>query len=515
MKKQILKLYIKTISLVLALGVVIFIFYSFITLSQAKDSLFKNAEINYNKLIYDVKNTTENIIISCEDYSNLCFGELAYLIEENKYDTEITTKDSFGRTIQNGNNFPADFNQKGIIRYEDFKNQVSDKTYKEIISYLKQEPTGKEETRYILSCSEYKLLTSGRIIPTELQILRTDKNKVWYVQNDIIKTYKLNKNIKKYTNNDKPIITQTAGPEKSNEIPLSFICKINKYDNSISYFDYTYKNDDTIYFDNTDTDINKKYMYITVNYTENFNTLNYCFNDLVKALVFILIIFLITGMIISFTSAKSLKKQFILEEKRKELTRGLAHDLKTPLFIIRGYAENLQSNIHTEKREQYANKIISQADKMNEQIKTMLEFSKLQSKITLNKSEFDLSVVVSDLTKQYNLNLEITEPCIINADKHLIHHMITNLIDNAFQHTTDKDSIKIKLSSKEFTVSNKVENIKKSDLQKLWEPYFTMDSSRKDRNGLGLSIVKNIAIQHNFTLISEIKDNVITFGFSF
>ena len=42
-----------------------------------------------------------------------------------------------------------------------------------------------------------------------------------------------------------------------------------------------------------------------------------------------------------------------------------------------------------------------------------------------------------------------------------------------------------------------------------------MDATRKKRNGLGLSIVKNIAEQHKFIYISEIKGDTITFGVSF
>ncbi|MGN0461213.1 MAG: ATP-binding protein [Ruminococcus sp.] len=79
----------------------------------------------------------------------------------------------------------------------------------------------------------------------------------------------------------------------------------------------------------------------------------------------------------------------------------------------------------------------------------------------------------------------------------------------------DKESIKIKLTASSLTVSNKAENIKKTDLKNLWEPYYTMDATRKNRNGLGLSIVKNIAEQHKFTCISKIEGDTITFGFSF
>lgn len=534
MKKQIIKLYIKTTCLVLILGLIIFFIYGFITCNQAKDTLFKNAEIKKEQLVKDIKSTIENIIVSVDDYKDLSFGELAYLIQSSSNkDTYIEATDSKGRTISaNDNCYPADFNQKGVISFEDFRSQLSDRDYKEIISYLEREPVGQEQTRYILSCSRYNVLSSGKIIPTELQILLTDNNSPWYIQNDIIKTYKLNKNIKKYTTeNDFSLMDITVGAENCNELPLAFVKgnynnfnniksikniisdkadkEISKY--SFGYFDYAYNSTEELSFSSYN------YYMTSVTYTESFNILDYALDDLIKAFWFIIILFTITGFLISFISARTVKKQYDLEEKRRQLTRGLAHDLKTPLFIIRGYAENLKNNIHTEKREHYAEKIIKQTEEMDAQIKTMLRFDKLQNAVNLHKTDFDLSQVLTEIISAYHPTplTEIEDNITINADKEMMHHLITNLVDNAYQHTTDEKSIKIKLSADSFTVSNKTKNIKKADLKNLWEPYYTMDATRKKRNGLGLSIVKNIAEQHKFICISEIKGDTITFGVSF
>ena len=487
MKKQIIKLYIKTTCLVLVLGLIIFFIYGFITCNQAKDTLFKNAEIKKEQLVKDIKSTIENIIVSVDDYKDLSFGELAYLIQSSSNkDTYIEATDSKGRTISaNDNCYPADFNQKGVISFEDFRSQLSDRDYNEIISYLEKEPVGQEQTRYILSCSRYNVLSSGKIIPTELQILLTDNNSPWYIQNDIIKTYKLNKNIKKYTTeNDFSLMDITVGAENCNELPLAFVKgnynnfnniksikniisdkadkEISKY--SFGYFDYAYNSTEELSFSSYN------YYMTSVTYTESFNILDYALDDLIKAFGFIIILFTITGFLISFISARTVKKQYDLEEKRRQLTRGLAHDLKTPLFIIRGYAENLKNNVHTEKREYYAEKIIKQTDEMNAQIKTMLRFDKLQNAVNLHKTDFDLSQVLTEIISAYHPTplTEIEDNITIIADKEMMHHLITNLVDNAYQHTTDEKSIKIKLSADSFTVSNKTKNIKKADLKNLW-----------------------------------------------
>lgn len=542
MKKQILKIYLKTNLLMLISGLIIFFIYSFITCNQAKDTFFKNAEIKKEQVLKDIENTTENIIISVDDYKNITFGDLAYLIQsKSDRNSYIEITDSKGNNFSAENNcYPADFNQKAVVRFKDFKSQLNDKDYKEIISYLKKKPVGNKQTKYILSCSRYTVLSSGRIIPTELQILETDKDSVWYVQNEIVKTYKLNSDITKYTTSiDFPSMDISVSDENSNELPLEFVKgNYNSFDDikvvrntivkeknsekskySLGYFEYVYNSEDVLNFSNIKTGDNnfRDYCMTSVTYTESFNTLEYCYNDLLKAFWFIIILFAVTGFLISFTSSKTLKKQYEYEEKRKQLTNSLTHDLKTPLFIIRGYAENLRDNICTEKREHYVERIINQTDKMNEQFQAMLRFYKLQTTIKPRKTDFDLSQVLTDIISDYQPEpvTEIRKNIIINADKEMMEHLITNLIENAYQHTTDKQSIKIKLTANKFTVSNKTKNIKKADLKKIWDAYYTMDNSRKNRNGLGLSIVKNIAEQHKFTCISKLEGNTITFGTNF
>lgn len=542
MKKQILKIYLKTNLLMLISGLIIFFIYSFIICNQAKDTFFKNAEIKKEQILKDIKNTTENIIISVDNYKNISFGDLAFLIQsKSDRNTYIEITDSKGNNFSTENNcYPAYFNQKAVVRFKDFKNQVNDKDYKEIISYLEKKPVGNKQTKYILSCSRYTVLSSGKIIPTELQILETDTDRVWYVQNEIVKTYKLNSDITKYTTSiDFPSMDISVSDENSNKLPLEFVkgnynsfddikavrntivkeknSEKNKY--FLGYFEYAYNSEDALSFSNIKAGDNnfRDYCMTSVIYTESFNTLEYCFNDLLKTFWFIIILFAVTGFLISFTSSKTLKKQYEYEEKRKQLTNSLTHDLKTPLFIIRGYAENLRDNICTEKREHYVERIINQADKMNEQFQTMLRFDKLQTTITPRKTDFDLSQVLTDIISNYQPGpvTEIRKNIIINADKEMMEHLITNLIENAYQHTTDKESIKITLTANKFTVSNKTKNIKKADLKKIWDAYYTMDNSRKNRNGLGLSIVKNIAEQHKFTCISKLDGDTITFGINF
>ncbi len=62
---------------------------------------------------------------------------------------------------------------------------------------------------------------------------------------------------------------------------------------------------------------------------------------------------------------KLYRQQILLEENRQDFTNAMAHELKTPLGVIRGFAENLLEKIHEEKREYYLRQIIGQTDEMD------------------------------------------------------------------------------------------------------------------------------------------------------
>ena len=74
-----------------------------------------------------------------------------------------------------------------------------------------------------------------------------------------------------------------------------------------------------------------------------------CSNTLVFVWISCFIIFMIVAFILSRQTYNTYQKRENLDRQRKEMTKALAHDLKTPLSIISGYAQNLQENIFTEK----------------------------------------------------------------------------------------------------------------------------------------------------------------------
>ncbi len=212
------------------------------------------------------------------------------------------------------------------------------------------------------------------------------------------------------------------------------------------------------------------------------------------------------------------------DELRRDLMANVSHDLKTPLTMIKGYAEMIRdlNYDNEEKRNANLNVIIEETERLNILVEDILTLSKIQAnKDTLNKEEFDLVELINNIIKRYSIyketegyNFEINTPnkLIINADKKKIEQVIYNLINNAINYTGDDNKIIINIfQDKKIRVEIKDtgKGIKEEDLPHIWEKYYHSKKKHK-RNvigtGIGLSIVKTILESHKFKygVISEV-----------
>lgn len=260
-----------------------------------------------------------------------------------------------------------------------------------------------------------------------------------------------------------------------------------------------------------------------VYYYQKINAWSLCGGTLVSELIYTILVSLGIGVILSIVICYTTKKQIVGEMRAVELSNSMAHDLKTPIFVISGYAENLIENVCTDKREHYAEMIKQKAEEMNDIVHNMLEISKVaDDKFTLEKEQFNLEELVKELIGEYDdnvsekirlyssdANLQIT------ADKNYMSIAIKNLIDNAIKYSID-GNVKIELESHKFKISNQSAPFKRGELKKLWKPYYMgKDNPRTDGNGLGLAIVDNILKAHSFKHNADFTDKTFTVWFSF
>ena len=221
------------------------------------------------------------------------------------------------------------------------------------------------------------------------------------------------------------------------------------------------------------------------------------------------------------------------DEYRRDLMANVSHDLKTPLTMIKAYAEMIRDITldNKEKTKENLNVIIDETDRLNILVNDILELSKLQNnQDNLNIEKFDIVELINDIlkryqiikeTENYNLVLESPSSIIVKADKKRISQVIYNLINNAINYTGDDLTVTIRITENakdcKIEIIDTGKGIDEKDLTNIWNRYYKKEKNHK-RNvvgtGLGLSIVKNILEQHHFKYgVNSIKDKGTTFYF--
>lgn len=218
---------------------------------------------------------------------------------------------------------------------------------------------------------------------------------------------------------------------------------------------------------------------------------------------------------------------------RRDLMANVSHDLKTPLTMIKAYAEMIKDITINDKEKTIKNLdvIIEETERLNILVNDILELSKLQNnQDNLDIEEFDIVLLIKDIlrryeiikeTENYNLILESPESIIVKADKKRISQVIYNLINNAVNYTGDDLKVTVRLTEENkdclVEIIDTGKGIDEEDLQNIWNRYYKQEKNHK-RNvigtGLGLSIVKNILEQHHFDYgVKSIKNHGTTFYF--
>lgn len=201
---------------------------------------------------------------------------------------------------------------------------------------------------------------------------------------------------------------------------------------------------------------------------------------------------------------------FRLDEYRRQTTNAMAHDLKTPLMAISGYADNLRANVHSEKKDYYADVILEHVQYMNQMIGNILELAKVENvRVVPDKEDVDMKSMTEDILKQYEIltadkkiTIDVEGESTIQADKALMTQALRNLISNAMKYAAGGTVIHIQLDKESFEIRNTMEGELDVSADELWKPFVKGDNSRSEQNGtgIGLTIVKNVTDAHGFEL---------------
>lgn len=222
------------------------------------------------------------------------------------------------------------------------------------------------------------------------------------------------------------------------------------------------------------------------------------------------------------------------DELRQDLMANVSHDLKTPLTMIKAYAE-MSRDLHSdnkEKREEDMNIIMDEVDRLTILVNDILELSSMQSEINqLETESFDLVVLIEQILHRYQFLQELEnyqfifkhkdKMIMVTADKKKIAQVIYNLINNAINYTGNDNKIIISIVSEDdgilVSIKDTGKGIKEEDLPYIWDRYYK-NAKKHKRNlvgtGLGLAIVKNVLELHQYSYgVTSKKNKGSTFYF--
>ncbi|MDO5560284.1 MAG: HAMP domain-containing sensor histidine kinase [Oscillospiraceae bacterium] len=205
-----------------------------------------------------------------------------------------------------------------------------------------------------------------------------------------------------------------------------------------------------------------------------------------------------------------------LDELQRDLIANVSHDLRTPLTMIKAYAEMIRdlSGPVKEKREAHLGVIIKETDRLASLVSDMLDLSKLEKgKQTLNISTFDINSKLVDIVERYKglsgaggytINFTADTPVYVKCDVVKIEQVIYNLLNNAINYTGEDKQVYIEQILEEkyvkIIITDSGNGIDEENIHQIFDKYYRCEKTKREviGSGLGLSIVRAVLQKHNF-----------------
>lgn len=229
---------------------------------------------------------------------------------------------------------------------------------------------------------------------------------------------------------------------------------------------------------------------------------------------------------------KKLKYESERSEKRlKESVSDIAHDLRTPLTVIKGNLMLIeQRGGIPEENMGYLKICTEKCDEMREMADDFFELSVLESESTpvmlgeINATNMLMEFIVENeaVIRSHNLTPDIIFPeksIFIAADETMTRRILGNLLNNVIKYARDEFFIKLETLEKnkcKITFSNRIERADDIDISRIFDRTYRADKARTGRGaGLGLYIVKLLAEKQGAKVEAVIENSMLSFSVIF
>lgn len=205
-----------------------------------------------------------------------------------------------------------------------------------------------------------------------------------------------------------------------------------------------------------------------------------------------------------------------VDKMQRDLVANVSHDLRTPLTMLKAYAEMIRdlSGDNPVKRNEHLEIIINETDRLALLVNDILDLSKLESgKQQLSPSEFEISSKMTEIIDRfkgvsermgYHIHFTPDNPRNVVCDEIKIQQVIYNLINNAINYTGDDKQVFVRQINKPEGVLIEVEDtgdgIEEDKIKLIFDKYYRSENHKREvvGTGLGLSIVKAVLKLHNY-----------------
>ena len=225
---------------------------------------------------------------------------------------------------------------------------------------------------------------------------------------------------------------------------------------------------------------------------------------------------LVCVLFVLYIVEATFRKRAAMERQQRDFTNAIAHEMKTPLAVIRGFAENLEENTNEEKKKYYLEQIIGQTERMDDMVKEMVFISRMDSKdYRPVKEQISVRALLDELTavysaqieeKQIELSVSCREDFLIDGDRRFVEKAFAGLLSNAVDHNRQEGKIRIDIDRDRCVIANTGERIPEEDLPRVCELFFTGNKSRGGEEkhlGIGLYLADRIFRTHGLGLKVE------------
>ncbi|QWB95509.1 HAMP domain-containing histidine kinase [Mycoplasmatota bacterium] len=204
--------------------------------------------------------------------------------------------------------------------------------------------------------------------------------------------------------------------------------------------------------------------------------------------------------------------------------KDYAHEYKTPISIIKGYAELIEQTKQLEEAKEYASIIVKQSDTLSHLSQNILELSLLENNQIVSRHDYfnlseEIRLIIQSMQPKWeekNISLDLLlDDIFLTTNKQFVYIMLRNLIDNSIKYAYQNSLISIKVYQDEcihLDIQNHSETIEAHELSKIFDLFYRSDKHRVVYgHGVGLSLVKKIINKLDYQIDVMSQNNITTF----